>query len=621
MNLLVSREFWRAMKRYPEQRGRCDSALRQFREDFRHPGLNFEKLGSTRRQNHFSIRASQEWRIILALPDPERLPPDTVMVVNFGHHDQAYGWSERQGHHSDADSGVDPRPMFPGRGPVDALWATGNFEEWQVFLHPEQREHVTRRFPGPARIQGGPGTGKTVIALHRTAWTGRKYPGQRILFTTFSRSLITHLADAFRKLPDPPGNVEFRSVYQVAREQLGDFEVCPTAVSDAFRDACDEVLPGTSLERCSRAYLREEIECVIKGQCADDAAYLDTGRFQRIGRVMSFRRRDRETCLRLMHAWNARMRALGTDSWADVILRALAGAEETGGGRYRAIVVDEAQDMTVAQMRFLRAVLAGSPDNPVPENGFVFLDDPAQKFSPGGFLPGPAGLSVRNRSFRLSTGYRTTREIMNAARDIRASAYRNTDQEAVHATYPSSFAGTGDGGLPVFLQCQEGREILCALREVEYLVDEKGLKPEEIGILMKHNADVRACVGALSARGTGSAPLGNLRTAGSLPDGVRVGTLDRAKGMEFRAVLVLRLGASLFPGRYVGEDEGDTAVPDVERPDEEVAEHRLRMFDRLYVGMTRAREYLVLIASEAPCEEIGQARDRFDWYLPNRPRF
>ncbi len=84
------------MKRYPEQQGQCDPTLRQFREDFRHPGLNFEKLGSARRPNHFSIRASQEWRIMLALPDPERLPPDTMIVVNFGLHDQAYGWSERQ---------------------------------------------------------------------------------------------------------------------------------------------------------------------------------------------------------------------------------------------------------------------------------------------------------------------------------------------------------------------------------------------------------------------------------------------------------------------------------------------------------------------------------------------
>ncbi len=161
--------------------------------------------------------------------------------------------------------------------------------------------------------------------------------------------------------------------------------------------------------------------------------------------------------------------------------------------------------------------------------------------------------------------------------------------------------------------------MLRALREVRYLVDEKGLRPEEIGILMKHNVDVRAR--AVSASGTRSAPLRDLRTRSTLPGGARVSTLDRTRGMEFRAILILRLGASLLPGRYVGQEEGDVATPDVGRPDKEVSEHRLQLFDRLYIGMIRARECLVLIASEAPCEEIEQARNCLDWYLPNRPRF
>ncbi len=42
------------------------------------------------------------------------------------------------------------------------------------------------------------------------------------------------------------------------------------------------------------------------------------------------------------------------------------------------------------------------------------------------------------------------------------------------------------------------------------------------------------------------------------------------------------------------------------------------MLDRLYVGMTRARERLYLVADEVPCEELEKARDRFDWYPPNR---
>jgi len=40
-------------------------------------------------------------------------------------------------------------------------------ERWRVFLHPDQADLVRRRFNGPARVLGGAGTGKTVVAMHR----------------------------------------------------------------------------------------------------------------------------------------------------------------------------------------------------------------------------------------------------------------------------------------------------------------------------------------------------------------------------------------------------------------------------------------------------------------------
>ena len=43
----------------------------------------------------------------------------------------------------------------------------GDFARWQVFLHPLQRKIVERSYNGPARVSGGPGTGKTIVALHR----------------------------------------------------------------------------------------------------------------------------------------------------------------------------------------------------------------------------------------------------------------------------------------------------------------------------------------------------------------------------------------------------------------------------------------------------------------------
>ena len=39
-------------------------------------------------------------------------------------------------------------------------------EKWRVFLHPTQRKIVNREYSGPARVLGGAGTGKTILAVY-----------------------------------------------------------------------------------------------------------------------------------------------------------------------------------------------------------------------------------------------------------------------------------------------------------------------------------------------------------------------------------------------------------------------------------------------------------------------
>ena len=46
-------------------------------------------------------------------------------------------------------------------------------EKWRVFLHPSQERLVARSFNGPARVTGGAGTGKTVVAMHRARHLAR----------------------------------------------------------------------------------------------------------------------------------------------------------------------------------------------------------------------------------------------------------------------------------------------------------------------------------------------------------------------------------------------------------------------------------------------------------------
>jgi hypothetical protein len=46
------------------------------------------------------------------------------------------------------------------------------FALWRIYLHPTQHQMAHGAFSGSARVTGGPGTGKTVVALHRAQHLG-----------------------------------------------------------------------------------------------------------------------------------------------------------------------------------------------------------------------------------------------------------------------------------------------------------------------------------------------------------------------------------------------------------------------------------------------------------------
>ena len=76
---------------------------------------------------------------------------------------------------------------------LDAPW-----EQWAVFLHPAQRGIVDRNYNGPARTAGSAGTGKTVVALHRTHDARGEGAADDVL-TTPRQCLVTQAGGAVRR--------------------------------------------------------------------------------------------------------------------------------------------------------------------------------------------------------------------------------------------------------------------------------------------------------------------------------------------------------------------------------------------------------------------------------------
>ncbi|MCY3775030.1 MAG: AAA family ATPase [Candidatus Aminicenantes bacterium] len=615
MDIHSARSFYRAFNRpslSDDERARCTRAIEKFSENPFHPSLNYERLGGSSRQNQCSIRASQELRIILAV-DPDFSSPESVLLLYAGHHDAAYRWASRRGYYTDAEGTVNLGNVAPpDTALANAISSLSDFEEWQLFLHPDQEPLVKRHYVGgEARIRGAAGTGKTVVALHRAVELGRRYAGEKVLFTTFSRSLTMHLKHLYRRMPNAPENVDFLNIDRVAYRLVKQW-VDGQKVDAAFEAAYREIVPGTALERCRRDYVKDEIEKIIKGRAATREQYLDTGRFDRLGRRRRFTRADRELCWRLREAWDDEMRKDETTSFADVLIAARNRAWAREAGEYRAAIVDEAQDMTLVGMQLVRALVAGKRENRVPRDGLLILDDAAQRIYAGGFRLAWADLRVKGRSEILRTNYRNTRPIVEAAKAVRGDVLPvmedNDDGAALHADFEQT-----EGSLPVFIRVAPGGEVCAIADEVRKLVDDGSMTHESIGVLMRSNVDADRAAKALFRKEVPCAMLKDMRH-GTLGDGVRVGTFDRSKGLEFRAVLIPRLGASIFPhkeeDRYLQQTIPGLPTT-VREPTDEEREARQLELDRLYVGMTRAKERLYMIADEAPCPEVENARRFF----------
>ena len=389
---------------------------------------------------------------------------------------------------------------------------------------------------------------------------------------------------------------------------------CDNEKTDAaFNQAYQETIRGRPIEKCGQDYLKDEIVRVIKGRAATRDEYLDTGRFQRLGRKRSFNRQDRERCWELREVWDRYMEQSGCVDFADILISARDQARQRKQPVYRAVIVDEAQDMTTVGLQLVRALVAGSPANRVPSDGILILDDAAQRIYQGGDLLGWAGLNVKGRSEIQRINYRNTEQIMVAARKVRGSSIPVKDDSDDGAAWPGHF-DLSDGPKPALLRVQQKGEVPAVAKEIKKLIFKEHIKPESIGILVRGNKDSEKLAESLRRKfSMPSVLLSHLRDE-QLGKGVRVGTFDRGKGLEFEAVFIPRIGQNLFP-RVTSEANAQSRLDlDTEPvpPTDEEAEARQLELDRLYVGMTRARKWLFLVSDEEFCKEIEDAWEYFD---------
>jgi superfamily I DNA/RNA helicase len=470
---------------------------------------------------------------------------------------------------------------------LDAPW-----DKWAVFLHPEQLQLVTRDYGGPARVAGSAGTGKTVVALHRAVHLARSLPSSRILLATFSEPLAHALrANVKRLIGNEPRVAERLEVQSMStlglrlhQAQLGPARLARSEVVDA---ALTEAAKAAGDHKFSPLFLRAEWDQVVDAwQIRTWEEYRDV---QRLGRRTRLPEARRAVLWAIYEQVGKALqgRGLMTES---AVFQALAEAQTMRQApAFDAAVVDEAQDISIAQLRFLAALGGGRA------NALFFSGDLGQRIFQQPFSWKALGVDVRGRSRTLRVNYRTSHQIRKQADRLLGPEITDVDgirEDRRHTV--SVFNGPAPEIRALATEAEESNAVGSWLRS---LVAE-GLQPHEMGVFVRSSEQIDRATTAVKAAGLLPRVLDervDVR-AGS----VSVATMHLAKGLEFRAVAVMACDDEVLPLQAriqnVGDDGDLQEVYDTER-------------QLLYVACTRARDYLSISAIEPSSEFLDDLRD------------
>lgn len=452
------------------------------------------------------------------------------------------------------------------------------FEKWAVFLHPVQRELAHRDVTGPTRITGSAGTGKTIVALHRATHLARTNVSANVLLTTFSKPLADALSRKLHILTEAETPLRERLTVRALDQAV--FELYAKIVGQPNRATTSQIRAligeaqqnGLGQEFTPEFLFEEWAELVDAWNVLDADNYASV---PRIGRRTRLGSRQRESAWGVFEfVWDRLAeRKLLTKA---MIYSALSDRLQKGGELpFTHVVVDEAQDLSVSQVRFLASAINDRPD------GLFLAGDIGQRIFRLPFSWAKLGLDIRGRSHRLRVNYRTSHQIRSVADRLLPPAI--TDADGLEDSRIGTVS-VFDGPEPdVRLVGDEGTEQEVVAGWLETCVSME-IAPAQIGILVRSKDQVDRARNAARSAG--------LELHGEKT--VVITTMHNAKGLEFRAVAVMACDEDVLPDANRISSVGDPAELEALY---ETERHLL------YVACTRARDRL-LVSGVRPGSEF-----------------
>lgn len=511
----------------------------------------------------------------------------------------------------DLATGVTPQPVSPVNGDVDPFdhpdaqrrfRVMRNIEEleraleypwekWTVFLHPAQRQLVERQYSGPARVSGSAGTGKTIVALHRAVFLARNNPEARILLTTFSDPLANALRTKLKRLinhePRLGERLDVHAMNAIGRRlhelHFGRQQI---ASRDAIQQMLDQAAGEVEGHKFSRHFLRTEWhEVVDPWQLETWEAYRDV---TRLGRKTRLPEKQRLVLWSIFGRTRAMLKVKGMVTISEMFNQLAARLSETSRKPFDFTVIDEAQDISIPQLRFLAAFAAGRP------NSLFFAGDLGQRIFQQPFSWKSLGVDIRGRSRTLHINYRTSHQIRQQADRLLAPELSDVDGNTEER---SGTISVFNGPKPDIMPLDSQEAEIQAVSNWLVSRQSEGLMPHEMGVFVRSAVEIARARAAVEHAGLPVKVLDEkVETASGF---VSISTMHLAKGLEFRAVVVMACDDEVIPSQ-----ERIAAVAD-ETDLEEVYNTERHL---LYVACTRARDHLLVTGVNPTSEFLDDLR-------------
>lgn len=464
---------------------------------------------------------------------------------------------------------------------LEAPW-----EKWTIFLHPKQRKIVEQNFNGPARVSGSAGTGKTIVAVHRAVHLAHKNPDARVLLATFSDTLANLLRTKLNRLvcnePKTADQIEVYSMNGIGKRLYElNFGKPQMATRRLIEGLIYKATKIVEIKKFSKNFLITEWDQVVDAwQVKTWEEYRDV---IRLGRKTRLPEGMRIKLWSIFEIVRKELRNRDLITFSEMFRKLSEKFSKTNKYPFDFIVVDEAQDISVQQLKFLAAI--GNDKS----NNLFFAGDLGQRIFQQPFSWKSLGVDIHGRGKTLRINYRTSHQIRKQADRLLGPEITDIDGNTEDRRYTISVFNGPKPNIMILDTYEE--ECLTVARWISDRINEN-IKAHEIGVFVRSEDELsRACNAISEAKIPFKVLDKNIEI---ISEHVSISTMHLAKGLEFHSVVVMACDDEIIPSQnrieMVSDDSDLEEVYNTER-------------HLLYVACTRARENL-LVTSVEPYSEF-----------------